>query len=183
MIHQPLSLTENPTIPMAFSSMLRSPCQGWIFASARYSIVIDEQPVAVFQAAQMMSSKSRVVPDWPIQYTAAASVFYRASASPNGPSRIPIAVVALEHSAVSTDYEPVGLIGRLLGRRPKPLEVFVRVWHRDLRMNHGAIQRPITAEAARTLLLAKASEVIGEDPASFRLAGSARQGPDCDAMR
>lgn len=183
MNHQPLSLTDNPTMPMAFSSKLRQQCQGWIFSSARYAIVIDEQPVTVVQAAQMMASQSRVVPDSPIQYTAAASVFYRASANPNGPSRIPIAAVALEHSAFTTTYESVGLWGRLAGRRPRPLEVFVGVWHGDCRMNHGTIPNPMTPEASQALLIAKAAEVIGEDARSFRIAGTASQGPDCDAMR
>jgi hypothetical protein len=183
MSHQPISLTDNPTLPMAFSSRLRKGAQGWIYCSDQFAIVIEETPITVGQAAQMMAAKTRTIPESAMQYTAAASVFYRRSKNPIGPSRLPIAVVALEHMRFSTPYEQVGCLGRLMGVQPRPLEVFVGVWTASGRNNLGAIPNVLTREAQRGLLLAKATEIVGIGADCLRLAGDTSRGPDCDAMQ
>lgn len=183
MTSQHITIMDNPTMPMTFSSRLRPGAKGWIYASSQHAIVIEEEPISVGQAAHMMANKTRAIPPANMQYTAAASVFYRRSKNPSGPSRLPIAVVALEHSSFSTMYEQVGCLGRLMGRRPRPLEVFLGVWTAQGRSNLGSMPNFFNSDAQRGLLLAKATELLELDANDLKLCGSTSQGPDCEAMQ
>jgi len=173
MAHQPISLTDNLTLPMAFSSRLRKGAQGWSYASDDFAMVIEQQPFTVGQTVHMMANKTRDAPESLIEYTAAASAFYRRSKNPMGPSRLAIVVVALEHSILSTEYEPVGCLGRLMGMHPRPMEVLVGVWTAKGRENLGFVSAMGTPLDQRDYLRSKTSELLNLDATTMRLVGDA----------
>jgi hypothetical protein len=182
MIYELISILSVPSIPMTFSSHQRANAASWIFYNDTFAIVIEEAPLCVEQTVKMMKSGSRKIPPCIMQYQAAASVFYRKSRNPHGPSGRPIFVAALEHTQFTTEYEPIGFIAKLLGRRPRPLQVFVGVFHAEGRRNHGSRPNDFTSESARDFLLETAANQIGLRANDFVKAESAARGPASPEM-
>jgi hypothetical protein len=171
-----------PSVPMAFSSVLRAGTEGWIYRSDRFVIVVEEQPICAMQSMQMMSSGSRQIPDCDMHYVAAASVFYRKSCNPHGPSFRPIFVVALEHSPFSTEYEPIGFLRKLFGSKPKPKWVFVGVFAADGRSNLGSRPNDFTRASAKEFLLELGASKVGLTAQDFAPSGTVRQGPNAAVL-
>ena len=89
MEHPLISLLDTPTLPVAFSSRNRhrNP-KGCILANDEFYVVFESYPLVVKQMAQLMSEQRFDL--IPIEYLYAASVFYRKSRNPHGPSSRPI---------------------------------------------------------------------------------------------
>lgn len=182
MKHELIAHLQAPSVPMAFSSVLRPGTEGWIYRSDQFVIVVEEQPICAMQSMQMMTSGSRQIPDCDMHYLAAASVFYRKSCNPHGPSSRPIFVVALEHSHFSTEYEPIGFFGKLRGSKPRPKSVFVGVFAADGRRNLGSRTNDFTRESAKEFLLGLGASTVGLPTRDFAPSGSVRQGPQTPLM-
>ena len=97
MEHPLISLLDTPTLPVAFSSRNRhrNP-KGCILANDEFYVVFESYPLVVKQMAQLMSEQRFDL--IPIEYLYAASVFYRKSRNPHGPSSRPIYAFCLEYT-------------------------------------------------------------------------------------
>jgi hypothetical protein len=169
MTYELISLLETPTLPMAQSSARTKSAIGRIYTSDDFAVIVEENPICVFQAMEMMAQRSRTPPASDMQYLAAASVFYRKSKNPHGPSGRPIVVVALEHSPFSTEYDNPGFFARMFGARPRPKTLFVGCFLAGCRMNFGMRENDFSREAALDFLLEKAAEQVKLRASDFSL--------------
>ena len=166
-------------MPAAFSSQVRKRPPGRLYASEDYVVVFEAEPFCV--AEMMLHLSGRSSEPAMIQYTYAATVFYRKSRNPHGPSSRPIYVACLEHSAVCR-YEEPSFWGRLTGAKRRPLEVFVGIFYEGGRSNLGVVPNDFTEESAARLLLEHASRCVGLRPDDFRQQPGFEQGLSCPAI-
>jgi hypothetical protein len=85
MPHELISLLDTATLPVAFSSRMRGDPRGRILVSQEYYVVFEHRPLTVMQMAKAVTEKT--IPSIPLEYLYVASVFYRKSRNPHGPSR------------------------------------------------------------------------------------------------
>jgi hypothetical protein len=169
MTYELISMSEMPTIPMPQSSALTPGAIGRIYVSDDFAVIVEENPICAYQAMEMMARNSRTPSKADMLYLAAASVFYRKSRNPHGPSSRPIAVVALEHSHFSTEYEVPGFFARLFGAKARPKSVFVGCFLEGRRMNLGMRDNDFTREGALDFLLERAAAQVNLQPSDFVL--------------
>jgi len=179
--HELISLLSTPTLPVAYSSrVLRRGL--WMYHAEDYYAVIDQEPICMEQSMQLMSM-GRLDRNYDMQYLYAASLFYKASRNPHGPSKRPIFVAALEHSRFSCQYEGPGLLGRLLGKRPRPTSVFLGMFTATGHENFGQHANRFTDDSAKSLLLDTVAGRVGLKPADFRPCADSSKGPECPEIR
>lgn len=183
MNHELISVLALPTLPISYSSLRRRGGAGWIYAHDIYCVVVDRAPLTSLQMMHVINSGSDRIPPSEMNYTYAATLLYRKSTNPHGPSARPIYVAALEHTAFSCEYEPLGIWGRLTRKSPRPKTVFLGVFHAGGRYNLGAHENNFTDSSACSLLLSTAASQVGLEARHFRACGSASQGPNCAAMQ
>ena len=178
MPHELISLLDLPTLPIAFSSRLYGQqAKGCILANEEFYVVFESYPLVVAQMTQLMTSK-RFDPI-PIKYLYAASVFYRKSRNPHGPSSRPIYVFCLEYTEFTCAMKPQGFWATLTGESKEPAEVFDAVFFGSGRMNLGKVPNDFTDESALEHLMEGICEKLGVTRRSFREVGPLALGADC----
>jgi hypothetical protein len=171
-------LLDTPTLPVAFSSRQRhrNP-KGSIQANEDFYVVFESYPLVVNQMAQLMSEQ-RFDP-LPIEYLYAASVFYRKSRNPHGPSSRPIYAFCLEYTEFTCAMKPQGLWDSLSGKPKEPAEVFLAYFQGRGRINMGLFPNHFTDASALELLMTGICEQLGVARGKFREIGPLSLGPDC----
>jgi len=178
MPHELISLMNMPTLPVAFSSKLRNhPPRGCILANDEFYVVFESHPLVVQQMAQLMSQKR--FDEVPIKYLYAASVFYRKSRNPHGPSSRPIFTYCLEYTEFTCAMKPQGFWAGLTGEPKEPAEVFSAVFFGSGRMNMGKMPNNFTDASALEHLMGSACERLGVARRSFHEVGPLSLGADC----
>jgi hypothetical protein len=178
MEHPLISLMDMPSLPVAFTSKLRNrDPKGRILANDEFYVVFESYPLVVKQMAQLMSEKRFDLV--PIEYLYAASVFYRKSRNPHGPSSRPIYVFCLEYTEFTCAMKPQGLWDSLSGKPKEPAEVFFAYFQGRGRVNMGQIPNNFTEASALEQLMTGACERLGVSRSSFRDIGPLSLGPDC----
>lgn len=178
MKHPLISLLDTPALPVAFSSRQRhrNP-KGSIQANEDFYVVFESYPLVVKQMAQLMSEQ-RFDP-LPIEYLYAASVFYRKSRNPHGPSSRPIYAFCLEYTEFTCAMKPQGLWDSLSGKPKEPAEVFLAYFQGRGRINMGLFPNHFTDASALELLMTGICEQLGVARGKFREIGPLSLGPDC----
>ncbi len=178
MEHPLISLMDTPSLPVAFTSKLRNrDPKGCILANDEFYVVFESYPLVVKQMAQLMSEKRFDL--IPIEYLYAASVFYRKSRNPHGPSSRPIYVFCLEYTEFTCDMKPRGLWDSLSGKAKEPAEVFSAVFQGRGRMNMGKVPNDFTEASALAHLMVGVCERLGVARRSFREIGPLSLGAEC----
>lgn len=189
MPHDLIDLFAMPTLPMAFSSVIRNlpvsftskltkrPQKGCILVSEDFYVVFEGYPLAVKQMAQMIGEQQ--IDPIPIEYLYAASVFYRKSRNPHGPSSCPIYVFCLEYTEFTCEMKSRGLWDTLVGKAKEPAEVFSAVFFANGRSNDGKLPNDFTDTSALEHLMAGACERLGVPRHNFREVGPLSLGADC----
>ncbi len=178
MEHKLIDQFSMPSLPFAFSSKLRhrNP-KGCILANDEFYVVFESYPLVVKQMAELMAQK-RFDPV-PIEYLYAASVFYRKSRNPHGPSSRPIFVFCLEYTEFTCAMKSQGLWDSLSGKAKEPAEVFDAFFFGTGRVNMGKVPNHFTEASALEHLMRSACTKLGVPRGSFRLIGPLSLGPDC----
>jgi len=181
MTHALISLMETPTLPVAFTSKLQGfQERGRLLASEDFYIVYEHRPLAVIQ--MMAVTTGSKIPDCPIEYLYTASVFYRKSRNPHGPSSRPIYVFCLEYSEFTCRMKSRGLFGALAGDRREPEEVFFAVFSENKRASPRHMPNNFSDESAKVFLVKEVSKHLGLSVSEFRDVGPLARGPDCPAI-
>lgn len=178
MPHELISFISTPTLPAAYSSRLTRGACLWMFHADEFYAVIDQQPICVEQSMQLMAT-GKFNRDYDMQYVYAASLYYRPSRNPHGPSKRPIYVAALEHCRFSCEYEQPGFFGRIMGAKPRPLSVFLGLFTANGHENFGVRDNQFTHESARTVLLEVLAPRVRLAPSDFKPCADSAKGPDC----
>jgi hypothetical protein len=178
MEHSLISLLDTPTLPVAFSSRNRhrNP-KGCILANDEFYVVFESYPLVVKQMAQLMSEQRFDL--IPIEYLYAASVFYRKSRNPHGPSSRPIYAFCLEYTEFTCAMKPRGLWDALSGKPKEPAEVFFAYFQGRGRVNMGQLPNNFTDASALDMLMTGICERLSVARGSFREIGPLSLGPDC----
>lgn len=184
-MHHPINPAEWGTLPVAYSSCRHRgglTQRGRVLASRDYYLVFEPRPCTVNQVlavteAVMMGMKARL-PGSGIEYLYAASVFYRKSRNPHGPSLQPIFAFCLEYSLLSCRMRPQTEAEIKAGKEKSPTQVFVAYFHGKGRNNVGVVPNDFTDDSAFDLLMASACTMLGIPREEFRLIGSLAYGHD-----
>jgi hypothetical protein len=178
MEHKLIDQFSMPSLPFAFSSKLRhrNP-KGCILANDEFYVVFESYPLVVKQMAQVMS-ENRFDP-CPIEYLYSASVFYRKSRNPHGPSARPIYAFCLEYTEFTCEIKPHGFWDSLFGKAKEPAEVFSAMFLSNGRNNFGKVPNDFTDASALEHLMRGVCEQLGVSRNSFREIGPLSLGPDC----
>jgi len=181
MTHELISLMNSPTLPVAFSSRMRGGApRGCLLAGDEFYVVFEHRPLTVLQMTKVATEQT--IPEVPIHYLYAASVFYRKSRNPHGPSSRPILTFCLEYTEFTCAMKPQGFWARLTGATKEPAEVFSAVFSARRRLNMGKVPNDFTDKTALTFLFEQMCEQLSlsaEEIKGFRLVGPVSLGPDC----
>jgi hypothetical protein len=178
MSHPLINLMDLPSLPVAFTSRIRQRgTGGCILVSDEFYVVFESYPLVVRQMAQLMSEKRYDLV--PIEYLYAASVFYRKSRNPHGPSSRPIYVFCLEYTEFTCAMKSPGFWDSLSGKPNEPAEVFDAVFFGNGRINMGKIPNHFTEASALDHLMRSACAKLGVERSSFREIGPLTLGADC----
>lgn len=159
--HPLLSMTEDPTHPLAFSSLKRGRPTVDILVSGDLFAVFEENPVCLLNAMEAMSG--RPMTDTMFEHPYSLSVFYRKSRNPHGPSSRPIFIATFEFSPVTCPTTGGGFLGTLLGNPKRPAGAFMIGNIPGGRINKGMFSMDIGKEAARDHLSQFADEHLQTD--------------------
>jgi len=178
MEHPLISLMDTPSLPVAFSSKLRNrDPKGCILANDEFYVVFESYPLVVKQMAQLMSEKRFDL--IPIEYLYAASVFYRKSRNPHGPSSRPIYTFCLEYTEFTCAMKSRGLWDSISGKAKEPAEVFFAYFQGNGRVNLGKMPNDFTDASALECLMVGVCERLGVARRSFREIGPLSLGAEC----
>ena len=178
MEHPLISLMDTPSLPVAFSSKLRNrDPKGCILANDEFYVVFESYPLVVKQMAQLMSEQRFDL--IPIEYLYAASVFYRKSRNPHGPSSRPIYTFCLEYTEFTCAMKPRGLWDSISGKAKEPAEVFFAYFQGRGRVNLGKVPNDFTDASALECLMVGVCEQLKIPRRSFREIGPLSLGAEC----
>lgn len=181
MSHQLISLMDMPSLPVSFTSQLQGfGHHGCLLSNDEYYIVFEMRPLTVIE--MMAVTTKSPMPPVPIQYLYTASVFYRKSRNPHGPSSRPIFVFCLEYTEFTCEMKSRGLFGALTGERREPAQVFYGVFHPNRHVNMGQIPNNFTDHSAKNFLVGEVCEKLELNRYAFREIGPLSLGPDCPAI-
>jgi hypothetical protein len=181
MPHELISLMSSPTLPVAFSSRMRGGApRGRLLVSEEYYVVFEHRPLTVLQMTKAAMEKT--IPEVPIHYLYVASVFYRKSRNPHGPSARPIFAFCLEYTEFTCAMKPQGFWAKLIGSAKEPAEVFSAVFYARGRANMGTIPNNFTDKTAQDFLLGEVCERLTLPRGTFRDVGPLTLGADCPAI-
>ena len=120
---QLLSMTNDPTHPLGFSSLRNGQSTVTLLKSGDLFAVFEKNPVNLMNAMEDMSGSPRS--DLMFHHPYALSVFYRKSRNPHGPSTRPVYIATFEYSPVTCRMRSRGLLGALTGAKAEPAEVYM----------------------------------------------------------
>jgi len=181
MTHELISLMNSPTLPVAFSSRMRGGApRGCLLAGDEFYVVFEHRPLTVLQMTKVATEQT--IPEVPIHYLYAASVFYRKSRNPHGPSARPIFAFCLEYTEFTCAMKPQGFWAKLIGSPKEPAEVFSAVFYARGRANMGTVPNNFTDESAKEFLVGEACQRLKLPRGTFRDVGPITLGPECPAI-
>jgi len=181
MTHELISLMNSPTLPVAFSSRMRGGApRGCLLAGDEFYVVFEHRPLTVLQMTKVATEQT--IPEVPIHYLYAASVFYRKSRNPHGPSARPIFAFCLEYTEFTCAMKPQGFWAKLIGLAKEPAEVFSAVFYARGRANMGTVPNNFTDESAKEFLVGEACRRLQLPRSAFRDVGPITLGPECPAI-
>ena len=181
MTHELISLMNSPTLPVAFSSRMRGGApRGCLLAGDEFYVVFEHRPLTVLQMTKVATEQT--IPEVPIHYLYAASVFYRKSRNPHGPSARPIFAFCLEYTEFTCAMKPQGFWAKLIGLAKEPAEVFSAVFYARGRANMGTVPNNFTDESAKEFLVGEACQRLKLPRGTFRDVGPITLGPECPAI-
>ncbi len=181
MPHELISLMNSPTLPVAFSSRMRGGApRGRLLAGDEYYVVFEHRPLTVLQMTKVLTEKT--IPEVPIHYLYVASVFYRKSRNPHGPSSRPILAFCLEYTEFTCAMKPQGFWASLTGAAKEPAEVFSAVFFPGGRANMGTVPNHFTDESAKEFLVGEACRRLQLPRGALRDVGPITLGPECPAI-
>jgi hypothetical protein len=182
-MHELIKLTEWGTLPLAYSSYHHRgglAQRGRVLVSQDYYLVFEPRPCTVNQVLAvkeaMMAGKVVPLPPSGIEYLYTASVYYRKSRNPHGPSHRPIFAFCLEYSELSCKMAPQTEAEIKAGKPKVPTQVFVAYFHGKGRNNAGLVRNDFTDDSAFDLLMASACTVLGLTRDDFRQLGTLAYG-------
>jgi hypothetical protein len=184
-MHELIKLTEWGTLPLAYSSYHHRgelAQRGRVLVSQDYYLVFEPRPCTVNQVLvvkeAMMEGKRVPLPPSGIEYLYTASVYYRKSRNPHGPSHRPIFAFCLEYSEISCEMLPQTEAEIKAGKPKVPTHVFVAYFHGKGRNNAGLVRNDFTDDSAFDLLTASACTVLGLTRDDFHHLGTLSHGHD-----
>ena len=180
MPHELISLLDTATLPVAFSSRMRGDPRGRILVSQEYYVVFEHRPLTVMQMAKAVTEKT--IPSIPLEYLYVASVFYRKSRNPHGPSSRPIFAFCLEYTELTCAMKPQGFWGSLTGATKEPAEVFSAVFFARGRANMGKIPNNFTETSALEFLMGEVCKKLMLPLGAFRDVGPLTLGANCSEI-
>ncbi len=176
-----ISLTTFPSIPAAWSSLLRGEGErGMVLASEDYYVVFEHRPLTFAQVAEFMTNKT--LTQIPLEYLYAASVFYRKSRNPHGPSARPILAFSLEYTEFTCAMRRRGFWDSLTNAPAEPAEVYYCLFQPNARINMDKLPNNFTDESAKEFLLEGICERLGLEREDFHDIGPVTLGPDHPAI-
>jgi hypothetical protein len=182
-MHELIKLTEWGTLPVAYSSYLHRgglAQRGRVMVSQDYYVVFEPRPCTLSQVMtvreEIKARKQVQLPESGIEYLYDATVYYRKSRNPHGPSSRPIFVFCLEYSDFSCEMAPQTEAEIKAGKAKVPTQVFVAYFHGKGRNNAGLVRNDFTDDSAFDLLMASACTVLGLTRDDFRHLGTLAYG-------
>lgn len=157
--HPLMSLTDDPSHPLAFSSLKNGSTSVGMLASGDFFAVFEQNPVCLLNAMEDMSGHARTNIFFEHPYS--LSVFYRKSRNPHGPSKRPIFIATYEFSPMTCRTTGGGLFGALIGDRKRPAEAYLIGNFAGGRFNRGMQAMDPGASAACAVLSELAEEYLG----------------------
>ena len=178
MVHELIPSTDALQLPVAFSSILRgTPPRGCILANDEFYVVFETNPLVAKQVAQHMTKKR--FDEIPVKYPYVATVFYRNSRNPHGPTRRQIYTFCLEFTESSCTMKPKGLWASLIGQPPEPADVFYAMFFSRGRLNMGRIPNNFSHASALAHLMEGVCQRLVVPRNSFWEVGPLTLGQSC----
>jgi hypothetical protein len=188
-MHELIKMTEWGSLPLAYSSYHHRgglAQRGRVMLSQDYYLVFEPRPCTVNQVMAvkeaMLEGKSVQLPKSFVEHLYAASVYYRKSRNPHGPSQRTIFAFCLEYSELSCEMRPQSEAEIKAGKEPSPTHVFVAYFHGKGRNNAGQVRNDFTDDSAFDLLMASACTVLGLTRDDFRHLGTLAYGHDAPEL-
>ena len=182
-MHELIKITEWGTLPVAYSSYHHRgglAQRGRVLVSQDYYLVFEPRPCTVNQVLAVTKvipgAEDGKLPPSGIEYLYTASVYYRKSRNPHGPSHRPIFAFCLEYSEFSCEMLPQTEAEIKAGKPKVPTQVFVAYFHGKGRNNAGLVRNDFTDDSAFDLLMASACMVLGLTRDDFRHLGTLAYG-------
>lgn len=154
-----LSMVEDCTHPLGFSSLRNGSESVEILTSGPLFAVFEKNPVNLLNALEDMQGRPRT--DTLFQHPYSLCVYYRKSLNPHGPRTSPIFIATLEFSPMTCRTTGGGLFGSLTGNPKRPAEAFLVGNIPSGRLNNGMHSLDMGDYGARELLADYASEQLG----------------------
>lgn len=175
MPHDPISLTEHPNLPAAFSSRAHvGGDRGRILASDEFYLVFEHRPLPL---EEFMTGQQ--VGPYPTEYLYGLSVFYRNSRNPHARRKLPILAICLAYNDLICPKKPQGLWASLSGAPEEPGRVFPIVFSSRGQMNIFSVVNDFTDETAKAYLVERACAHLGIPTNSSRDVGPLSLGSEC----
>jgi hypothetical protein len=144
---------------MPFSGRLQGAGKTALWNFENYFIVTEENATTVAGVlARMAGSANNPIP---LQYRYAGSVFYKLSRNPVGPSKLPLLVLGLEHSNISSTYAKQGLLDRIMRKAPVPTHLHVGYFVNDERVRLGMIPNSVEDGSGHRLVVQLVASAAG----------------------
>lgn len=149
-VYQLMSMMDDPTHPLGFSSLKNGSSTVDILSSGDLFAVFEENPVCLLNAMDDMQGRPRT--NTMFQHPYSLAVYYRKSVNPHGPSTRPVFIATFEFSPMTCRTRGVGFLGALMGEKGRPAEAYMIGNYPGGRVNDGLRQLNFSAaEACRSL--------------------------------
>lgn len=178
MPHDPISLSECPNLPAAFSSNSHAGRdRGRLLASDEFYLVFEHRPLPL---EEFMTGQQ--VGPYPTEYLYGLSVFYRNSRNPHARRKLPILAICLAYNDLICPKKPQGLWASLSGAPEEPGRVFTVVFSSSGQMIIFSVVNDFTDETAKEYLVGRACDHLNIPRNCFRDVGPLSLGSDCPAI-
>jgi hypothetical protein len=144
-------MLEDPSHPLAFSSLKNGSPSVDILTSDNLFAVFEENPVCLLNAMEDMQGRTRT--KIPFEHPYSLCVFYRKSLNPHGPSTRPIFIATFEFSEMTCRSTGGGFFDSLMGEKRRPVEAYMIGNSPTARTNHGLHQMNFSKDEARARLV------------------------------
>jgi hypothetical protein len=167
---------------MGFTSISAGEAEsGALYVSQNFYIVCEKKPLSLTQVAALSAGKG-----WqpsPIDTLYSASVYYKQSKNPIGPSKLPIQVFGMMFTNTELAMKPRNLWQRMTGKPFEPEMLFLVHYSSAGMKNLGTFDNDFDAESAYKLMIAKACEELVLHRNEFQILGDLKRfGPDSPAL-
>jgi hypothetical protein len=182
-VHKPVRISEHPLLPMGFTSIARGQAEsGAVFASDLFYAVCETKPLCFSQVLDHSAGKG--IQPMPVDTLYSASIYYRKSKNPRGPSSLPIHVFGMTFINHELAMKPRGLWGKLTGKPFEPEKLALMHYSSENMTSLGSFDNDFDAISAYKLMIVKACEELVLHRNEFRYLGTLKEfGPDSTALQ